>query len=56
MPKKKRRDTPAKQSRRFVETARQLETDESGKEFEWAFKKVVSRKTKTKQRKALSSS
>ena len=33
MPKQKRRDTPAKQSQRFVETAKELEADESGKKF-----------------------
>ncbi len=38
MPKQKRRDTPAKQSQRFVETAKELEVDESGKAFERALK------------------
>jgi hypothetical protein len=42
MPKKKSRDSPEKQSQRFVETARKLEADESGKAFERAFKKLVS--------------
>ncbi len=41
MPKKKKRDSHAKQSQRFVETARALESDESGKTFDAAFKKVV---------------
>lgn len=41
MPKQKRRDTPAKQSQRFVETAKALEADESGKAFERALKKVA---------------
>lgn len=35
-----------KQSQRFVETARKLESDESGKEFERAFVTVVSPKPK----------
>jgi hypothetical protein len=36
MPKKKRRDTPAKQSARFISTARRLGFDETGKAFEKA--------------------
>lgn len=48
MPKKKSKDTPAEQSRRFVETAKALGVDESGKAFERAVsviapKRVVSR-------------
>jgi hypothetical protein len=41
MPKKKKRDSPAKQSQRFVETARALGVDESGKAFEKAMKEVL---------------
>ena len=33
MPKQKRRDTPAKQSSRFIETARELGIDETGRSF-----------------------
>lgn len=45
MPKKKRRDTQAKQSRRFVETARALEADESGKTFERALRAIAPAKS-----------
>jgi hypothetical protein len=41
MPKKKKRDSPAKQSQRFVETARALESDESGKAFDLAMSEVL---------------
>jgi hypothetical protein len=41
VPKKKRRDTQAKQSKRFVETARALESDESGKAFDKAIKTLL---------------
>ncbi len=42
MTDKRKRDPDDKmQSARFVETARQLGADESGKEFERALKKVV---------------
>jgi hypothetical protein len=42
MPKKKEPTLPPKeQFKRFVETARKLDVDESGKEFERVFKKVV---------------
>jgi hypothetical protein len=44
MPKKKRRDTPAKQSQRFVETAKALGVDESGKAFEKAINMIVTPK------------
>ena len=37
MPKKKSKDTPAEQSRRFVETVKALGVDESGKAFDRAF-------------------
>jgi hypothetical protein len=33
--------TPAEQSERFIKAARELGVDESGKEFERLFKKVV---------------
>lgn len=41
MPKKKSRDTPAAQSRRFVETAKSLEADENGVAFESALKIIA---------------
>lgn len=42
MPKRKEAAPDSKeQFKRFVETARELEVDESGKEFERAFKKAV---------------
>lgn len=41
MPKKKSKDTQAAQSRRFVETAKTLGVDESGKAFDRAVKVVV---------------
>lgn len=41
MPKKKSKDTPAAQSRRFVETAKALRVDESGKAFESALGVVI---------------
>ena len=44
MPKKKRRDTQEKQSQRFVETARKLESDESGKSFEKTFQAILPKK------------
>jgi hypothetical protein len=47
MPKRKEPELdPKEQFKRFVETARELEVDESGKEFERAFKKVVPPKIK----------
>jgi len=39
-----------KQSARFVETARALEADESGKSFARAFKKVLPKASKKKKR------
>jgi hypothetical protein len=36
------------QSKRFIEQARELGADESGKKFERAFKKIVPRKRKGK--------
>jgi hypothetical protein len=43
MPRKKRKNklTDKEQSERFIETARKLEADESGKAFEHAFALVV---------------
>jgi len=43
MPSKKRMLSPTEQSARFIETAKQIGTDESGKKFEKAFKKIVPR-------------
>jgi hypothetical protein len=43
VPKKKAPDE--KQFERFIETARELGADESGKEFEATFNKLVSSKT-----------
>ena len=49
MPKKKSRDPNEKpQSERFVETARELEVDESGKDFDRAFRKVVKKQNRSK--------
>ena len=52
MPKRKEPELkPKEQFKRFVETARKIEVDESGKEFERMFKKVVPvRKAKPKAR------
>lgn len=41
MPAKKNPMTEAERSRRFVETARKLEADETGEKFERVFKKIV---------------
>jgi hypothetical protein len=41
MPAKKNPMTEAERSRNFVETARKLGSDETGKEFERVFKKIV---------------
>ena len=41
MPAKKNPMTDAERSRRFIETARELEADETGEAFERAFKKIV---------------
>ncbi len=49
MPKRKTPETPetvAAQSKRFIETAKQLEADESGEAFERAFAKAVPPKSK----------
>jgi hypothetical protein len=41
MPKAKNLITEDERSRRFIETARELGVDETGKDFERAFKKIV---------------
>lgn len=41
MPKKKFKDTPEKQYKRFLETAKELEADESGKAFDLVVEKVI---------------
>lgn len=41
MPKKKSKDTQSAQSKRFVETARALGVDESGRAFERALEVVT---------------
>ena len=46
MAKKQRRDTPEKQSKRFIETAKTLEVDESGNAFERALGAIVQAKPK----------
>ena len=48
--KRKREPDDKQQSARFVETARALETDESGKSFARAFKKVVPKSSGKKKR------
>ena len=45
MPRKKRVDDPAAQSRRFVETAEKLGATKSTVKFERVFQKVVPRKS-----------
>jgi hypothetical protein len=49
MPEKKATVTKKSQPQRqrFIETAKQLEVDESGAEFDKAFKKIVPPKTPT---------
>lgn len=50
MPKRKEPELdPKEQFKRFVETAREHDVDESGKEFERAFKKVVPPKPRPKK-------
>ncbi len=47
MPKRKEPELkPKEQFKRFMETAKKLEVDESGKEFEKAFRKAVPPKRK----------
>jgi hypothetical protein len=47
MPKRKEPElTPAEQFKRFKETVKKLEVDESGKDLEDAFKKVAPSKPK----------
>ena len=49
MPKRKQPElSPKEQFKRFIETAREHKVDESGKEFERVFKKVVPPKRATK--------
>ena len=46
MPKRKEPElTPKEQFKRFVETAREHEVDETGKEFERTFEKIVPSKS-----------
>jgi hypothetical protein len=54
IPKKQNTDTAKKQSARFIETARQLGTDERPEEFEKVMKKVI-KPHRTKTAKACSS-
>ena len=54
MPEKLKTMTPAVQSKRFVETAKALEVDESGKAFERALK-AIHPPAKTRRRKVASS-
>lgn len=55
-PKKKLPLDDKEQSRRFVETARELEADETGESFERAFKEIVPPKTGTTRSKQKSDS
>jgi hypothetical protein len=51
MPKRKQPELdPKEQFKRFVETAREHEVDESGKDLERVFKKAVPSKPKKKRR------
>jgi hypothetical protein len=50
MPPKKRTLTQAEQSARFIEVAKKIGADESGKAFEKAFKKIVRKKNSSKER------
>ena len=43
--RKSRKNTDKEQSERFMETARKLESDETGKSFERVFGKLVQRKS-----------
>lgn len=53
MPKRKEPPMPPKeQFKRFVETAREHEVDESGKELERTFKRLVTPKNATKPRRS----
>jgi hypothetical protein len=51
MPKKKRRDTPEKQRSRFLQTAKELDTDMTGKAFERAMG-ILAPPVKPQRRKA----
>ena len=48
-PRKPKKTTTSdkEQSERFIETARKLSADESGKEFEHTFKKIVTPKRRS---------
>jgi hypothetical protein len=46
MPKAKKKLSQAQQSKQFVETAKALGVDESGKSFEKAMKKMIVRSPK----------
>jgi hypothetical protein len=50
MPKKQLELSDKEQSERFKETAREIGADESGKEFERAFKKLVPVKKPVKEK------
>jgi len=52
MPRKstKRKETPAQQHKRFVETAKKLEASEAPEDFDRAFKRVALSKRDAKQR------
>jgi len=49
--KSKRKRKGRSQSERFIETARMLGADESGRAFEAAFRKIVPTKESAKQKK-----
>jgi hypothetical protein len=44
MPRTKKSITPEEQSARFIEAAKKIGADESGKKFEKAFKKIAKKK------------
>ena len=46
MPKQKLKQDNPEQSKRFIETAKALELDETGEEFERALKRIVPPKKK----------
>ena len=49
MPKAKKKLSQAQQSKRFVETAKALEVDESGKSFAKAMKAIAPQKSSQKK-------
>jgi hypothetical protein len=51
--KSPKKPSPAEQSARFIEAAKKAEADETGKEFEAAFKKIVRRRKTTDRKKSL---